>query len=219
MDSGNISAIISAVAGISGVLLGNSFVTIKELLMTRIKTKKEAYYLGALVVSHLERFATGCLYVALDDGTQEGRPAGDGEYHAQTVVAPDFKPLEIDVDWKVLPKALMYEILHLPDERAQILSQLSGIYEYDDPPEYTEYFWSRRREFAELGLKVSKIAQRLRKHVDIPVLEVPEDEEWTRDKQLLKTIEEIDAKRAAYEKRLQEAFAKQVPPPIPVKPA
>lgn len=30
MDSGNVSAIISAVAGISGVLLGNLFVLVKE---------------------------------------------------------------------------------------------------------------------------------------------------------------------------------------------
>lgn len=29
MDTGNVSAIISAAAGISGVLLGNSFVTVK----------------------------------------------------------------------------------------------------------------------------------------------------------------------------------------------
>lgn len=34
MGSGNISAIISAMAGIFGVLLGNSFVVVKEWLVT-----------------------------------------------------------------------------------------------------------------------------------------------------------------------------------------
>lgn len=37
MESANVSAIISAAAGISGVLLGNSFVLIKEWLVKRKK--------------------------------------------------------------------------------------------------------------------------------------------------------------------------------------
>jgi hypothetical protein len=35
MDAGNASAIISATSGISGVLLGNSFVLIKEWIIGR----------------------------------------------------------------------------------------------------------------------------------------------------------------------------------------
>jgi len=42
MDSGNVSAIISAVAGISGVLFGNTFVLIKEW-WTRRKTAKQDF--------------------------------------------------------------------------------------------------------------------------------------------------------------------------------
>lgn len=40
MDSGNISAIISASAGLLGVVLGNSYVAVKEYVVGR-RTRKE----------------------------------------------------------------------------------------------------------------------------------------------------------------------------------
>jgi hypothetical protein len=62
-------------------------------------------------VSHLDRFANACLGVAHDDGTTYGAPAGKNGQHEVTVAAPEFKPLDIEVEWKVLPKDLMYDIL------------------------------------------------------------------------------------------------------------
>ncbi|CAG9238159.1 hypothetical protein PSP6_80001 [Paraburkholderia tropica] len=116
METGNVSAIISATAGISGVLLGNSFVAVKEWLVGRSKRQKDTAYLAIIVVSHLERFASGCLHVALDDGTESGRPAGNnGDGYVPTVRLPEFQPLDIGVEWKVLPQQLMYSILLLPD--------------------------------------------------------------------------------------------------------
>lgn len=67
MDAGNNSAIISATAGISGVLLGGAITALKEWLTHRSRRKTETAYLAAIVVSHLDRFANGCLHVALDD--------------------------------------------------------------------------------------------------------------------------------------------------------
>lgn len=139
MTDAHIAAIISAVAGITGVILGNSFVAIKEWLKDHKKDERDSAYLAILVVSHLDRFASGCWYVALDDGTSEGRPAG-GEYHQVTVSAPEFLPLEIRVEWKVLPKDLMYDILQIPDKREHIENRLTGIWKFDDPPEYTDFF-------------------------------------------------------------------------------
>lgn len=40
MDAGNTSAIISAAAGISGVLLGNTFVAFKEWLTNKSKRQR-----------------------------------------------------------------------------------------------------------------------------------------------------------------------------------
>ncbi|WP_286864223.1 MULTISPECIES: hypothetical protein [Pseudomonadota] len=42
MDTGNASAIISAAAGISGVLLGNGFSALKEWLGSPQKTENKA---------------------------------------------------------------------------------------------------------------------------------------------------------------------------------
>lgn len=168
MNDAHIAAIIGAGAGITGVILGNSFVAIKEWWKDRKKDQRDSAYLAILVVSHLDRFASRCWHVALDDGMSEGRPAG-GEYHHVTVSAPEFLPLEIRVEWKVLPKDLMYDILQIPDKREHIENRLSGVWEFDDPPEYTDFFWTRQRDYAELGLHVSAVAKKLRIYADMPV--------------------------------------------------
>jgi hypothetical protein len=212
LDTGNVSAIISATAGISGVILGNAFVAIKETLINRSKRKKDSEYLAIIVVSHLDRFANGCSHVAFDDGTEEGRPAGNhGEEYAPTVNPPEFQPLDIDVEWKVLPRDLMYAILRLPDQKEQIQSRLAGIAEFDnDYPDHAEYFWVRRRDYASLGLQASKLAMRLRKLGGLP-LEEPEPGDWCRDQALRDVVEKIDEEREAYERRMTEAKSKKGP--------
>ena len=201
MDPGNISAIISAVAGLAGVGTGAFLTYLKEKRAERIRDDRDGSYLAILVVSHLDRFANGCWHVALDDGTSEGRPAeNDGVYHQTTVSPPEFKPLDIEVEWKVLPKDLMYDILQIPDRQAHIENQLGGVWEFDDPPDYCEFFWRRRRDYADLGLQVSEIAKRLRKHSGMPIVEGPRGE-WNRDTSLQEEIDKIDKKRAEWEKR------------------
>lgn len=215
MNDAHIAAIIGAAAGIFGTLLGNSFVAIKEWLVNRKKEERDSSYLAILVVSHLDRFANGCMHVAHDDGTEYGRPAGDGEYHKATVSAPDFLPLDIKVEWKVLPKDLMYDILQIPDKREHIENRIAGIWELDDPPDYSEFFWARRRDYAELGLYVSAVAKRLRKHAGMPIEKSPPGE-WSRDIAMQEMIDKIDEKRAAYEKRVADTHAEL--PPIPSVP-
>lgn len=201
MNDAHIASIISAVAGISGVILGNSFVAIKESLKDRKKDKRDLHYLGILVVSHLDRFANGCWHVAKDDGTIEGRPAGgEGSYWQATVSAPEFSPLEIDVEWKVLPKELMYDILQIPDRREHVQNKVSTAWEYDDQPDYPDYFSTRQREYAVLGLHVSDVARRLRKHANLPFDE-PAPGGWIRDASLEMIIENIDTQRKANTKR------------------
>lgn len=203
MDAGNVSAIISATAGIGGVLLGNSFVAIKEWFVTRSKRQKETAYLAIIVVSHLDQFANSCLHVALDDGTECGRPAGsNGQEYAPTTKPPVFRPLEIEVEWKVLPPDLMYLILRMPDLVDQIQSRLAGTLEFDDGfPDHAEYFWTRRRDFADLGLQVSALARRLRVYARMPSGE-PKQGEWSRDEEFRNVIATIDGERRAYEARV-----------------
>jgi len=206
MDTGNVSAIISAAAGISGVLLGNSFTAIKDWVIHRSKRQKDTAYLAIIVVSHLDRFATGCLHVALDDGTRyDGRPAGrNEEENVPTVKPPEFQPLDLNVEWKVLPQNLMYAILLLPNKREQIQSRLAGLSDFDeDYPEHSDYFWARRRDYSELGLEASDLARRLRKHAGIPVKE-PKAGAWSRDQEFRDVIVRIDDERKEAERRIAE---------------
>ena len=206
MDAGNVSAIISATAGISGVLLGNVFVLVKERLTTKAARQKETTYLGVIVVSHLDRFANGCSHVAFDDGTEYGSPAGKNGEYVTTTALPAFQPLEISVDWRLLPKDLMYPILRLPDLQEQLQSSLAGVTQYDnDPPEHTEFFWVRQRGYADLGLQASDLARKLRVHAGIPV-EESRPGEWNRDQNLKDVIKDIDAKRTAWERRQSESL-------------
>ncbi|MGY2413407.1 hypothetical protein [Pseudomonas pergaminensis] len=192
MDSAHVSAIISAAAGISGVLLGNIFVLIKEWWVKRGAVSQNTAYLGIIVVSHLERFASQSYEVCMDDGTSRGRPAGQNGECETTTVAPVFSPLEFDVDWKLLPKELMYSILRIPDQQDQIHGKLEAIDEFTyDPPDHPEYFWVRRRGYAVLGLQASELARKLRVHAGLP-LEEPLKDEWSRDKSMGDVIAHLD---------------------------
>ena len=215
MNDVHIAAIIGAGAGIFGTLLSNSFVAFKEWLANRKKEERDSSYLAILVVSHLDRFANGCMHVARDDGTEYGRPADDGTYYKVTVPAPEFLPLDINVEWKVLPKALMYDTLQIPDKREYIENRIAGIWEFDAPPDYSEFFWARQRDYAELGLHVSAIAKRLRTHAGMPIKESPLGE-WNREIAMQEIIDKIDEQRAAYEKRVADAHVEF--PPIPSVP-
>jgi hypothetical protein len=200
MDSGNVNAIISAVSGLVGVGTGALLTFLKDKRAERIKDKRNTSYLAILVVTHLDRFANGCLHVAYDDGTSEGQPAGRDGYYQTTVQSPEFAPLDIKVEWRVLPRKLMYDILEIPAKVEHLQNQLAGVMEFDDPPDYGEFFWRRRRNYAELGLKVSAVAKRLREFAEMPIEEgIPGD--WNRDVAMREVIEKVDKERAEYEKK------------------
>lgn len=214
MDSGNVSAIISAGSGLLGVAIGALLTYLRELRVEEVKDKRDTSYLAILVVSHLDRFANGCMHVAYDDGTSEGRPAGtDSIYHTPTVKAPEFAPLDIAVEWRVLPRKLMYDILEIPAKQEHLENQLDGVREFDDPPDYTEFFWRRRRDYAGLGLQVSAVAKRLREFAELQIEEAKPGE-WNRDVGMQEAIHKIDKDRAEYERR-QALYRAQNPLPDP----
>lgn len=221
MGSGNISAIISAASGICGVVLGAALTAFREWAANRAGRRTDTIYLAIIVVSHLDRLANRCIAVALDDGTAYGMPAGkNGAECEPTVVAPEFLPLDLDVEWKLLPQDLLYDIFCLPDEREQIQTKLAGIAEYEDnPPEHTEWFWARRRGYAELGLKASALARRLREHARLPINEPAVDEyqlhDWrsgkrSRDQELRKVVSDIDEAIASSE-RISAEYRREHP--------
>lgn len=210
MDKDLTVAVITGVIGIAGVIIGSLITVGQAAVGAWIKRRKESAYLAILVVAHLDRLAAGCQYVALDDGTKYGRPAGsDGQEYQATASAPEFRPLELNVDWKVLPRDLMYAILELPSKIERIQNRLAGIAEYDDNyPDHTEWFWSRRRDYAELGLEVSAVAKRLRVHAGMPI-EQARAGDWTAEGELHQIIQKIDNARARSEQRNAAFWADQ----------
>lgn len=204
MDSANINAVISAIAGLAGVGIGALLTHLRELRAEKIRDERDASYLAILVITHLDRFANGCLSVAYDDGTSEGRPASkDAIYHQPTVEPPMFAPLDIRVEWRVLPRKLMYDILEIPAEQERLETQLSNVWENDDPPEHGDFFMHRQRDYAALGLKVSGIAKRLREFAHMPI-EEHKPGAWNRDVAMQDIIGRLDAERAANQNRQAE---------------
>jgi hypothetical protein len=206
IEWGLIQSAISATAGLGGVWLGGQLTSKREEARESERIKKETIYLAIFVVAHLDRFANACLHVAFDDGTEEGRPAGNGGCYAPTVTPPTFDPLGLDVNWKVLSADLMYGILGLPYRIEQLQHHILGTWEFDSPPEYVEFFWARQHGYAVLGLEVSELAQRLREHAALP--SAPrEPGAWNRDDQLRELRDKITGERDAYERRTTEPSA------------
>lgn len=200
-------SLISAVSGLSGVWLGGWLTSKREITREHDRIKKESSYLAILVLAHLDRFVNGCVQVTFDDGTSEGHPAGmDGQCYEATVCVPSFDPLTLNLDCKVLPADLMYSVLNLPYRAEQLANHLAGVREFDDPPDFSDYFWARQHGYAVLGLEVSAVARRLRENAGLPV-EAPIEGEWNRDELLKEQRDKIDNERAEYQARLASRCA------------
>jgi hypothetical protein len=197
-----INSAISASAGLGGVFLGGWLTSRREAQQERRRLQRDGCYLAALVVAHLDRFVDGCVSVACDDGTAEGLPAGgDGRYHEVTENPPTFDPLELNVDWKVLPPALMASILQLPFRIEQLERSLDNILQYDSPPDYPDFFYTRQVCYAEMGLDVSDVIRQLCNFAGLPVLE-NERGESNRDRHLQERRDKLRARRKRYEEHL-----------------
>jgi hypothetical protein len=196
-----VTPVVSFFAAILGLWLASRLTEIREGKKEKVRIEKEAIYIAILLTAHLDKVVTSCLQVAYDDGTRDGRPAGDdGETHQTTTSPPVFDPLQIESDWRVLPTYLMQSILELPHKIERLNNRHTGIAENDCPPDYGEYFQARQYDFAQLGLETAKLMVDLRMHAGIP-LEEPEGD-WTRDHWFTEKIKTIgNARREEDERR------------------
>ncbi|MFC4484552.1 hypothetical protein [Cupriavidus campinensis] len=162
---------------------------------------RETYYLAVLVSTHLDRFVSECVSVAFDDGTSMGQPAGgDGQYET-TVTTPHFDPLSIEVDWKVLPQDLMHAILRLPYKVESLNRHISAVGEFDDPPDYAEFFWARQYGYAGLGLDVVQLSRTLLSHVGLRPEPMSFDKDWSAERGLRDRKAVLEEARAASQAR------------------
>ncbi|KQV85464.1 hypothetical protein ASC87_07170 [Rhizobacter sp. Root1221] len=195
-------------AAISGVVLGQCIGAIKDWVTVRTNREKDAAYLAILVGGHLERFVDGCWAVSFDDGTAEGRPAGEQGFHQITVQAPTFEPMTFDVDWKSLPSKLMFEILHLPYKADGLAVEIDRHFEYGDWPEYYDEFAVRQYKYLSLAIYAADLVRRLRRAADLP-LEIDATAGRERASRMAERLAFLNERQSERETRMQQRQAKQ----------
>jgi hypothetical protein len=127
------------------------------------------------VVCDLDRFVYRCVDVAHDDGTSYGQYDKDGCARIQ-ITPPEFKPSDLDVDWRSLPSNLMYKILNLPNKIETANEAISSTFDHvAGPPHYEEGFEARQLHYSELGLHAMDLAARLREYAKLPAFKTPEN--------------------------------------------
>jgi hypothetical protein len=159
-----------AAIGLVGVVVGAVITTAKEWWFQHRKNKKEAEYLAIRVVCMLDTYVVGCAAVVQDGGVYENPniPSVLGNNHVQVPV-PEFDPEVAKVEWKTLPADLMYEILSLPIEIEAADRSINDAKEYVAmPPDFDEFFEERQYQYAQLGIKASNLAAKLREFANLP---------------------------------------------------
>ena len=155
------------------------------------KRAQDVAYLASVLTLPMENYIQGCLSVTYDDGTSEGRPAGDDGRYETTTTPPDFEPRKHEVNWHALPADLMYDIFAIPMRQQAVQAYLASD-GFDDPPYYTDFFWERGYEYAKLGQQVTEIASRLRKVAGLRDENFSKGD-WSREEGFRETIEKYEA--------------------------
>ena len=170
LDTAALTSVISAASGLAGVALGGAITYWRETRHEKTRASADLSYLSLLVAAHLDQLVDACIEVAHDDGTDEyGAPSTAQGVHHPTTSAPNFAPLELDVNWKIVPRALMQEILDLPAKLQRVRRQVSADWDDNDVPDFTISFWARQTAYAGLGLAVLDLAKRLRAAARLPI--------------------------------------------------
>lgn len=157
--------------GLGGVVVGAAIAGGKEVIFDLLNRHRNARYLAIRMVCLLDRYVDGCVEVVEDDGTVDGRPANPDGTHESQAEYPDFPIDGLDGDWKSMPAHLMYALLGFPNAIEAARHRISGEAEHAMPPDYEEVFEERRFQFAKLGLRVSDLADELRRRNKIPARE------------------------------------------------
>lgn len=207
---GVVQALISASSGLTGVWLGGHLTSRREERRQKAERQLAATYLATLVLAHLDRLVEECVDVSFDDGASEGRPAGEDGYSQATTSTPCFEPLSLEVDWKAISADVMYDLLNLPHRIHELQRYLNNP-GFDDPPDYADYFWTRRYEFAQLGLDVIALASRLRSNAGLPP-PTPGPGGQQSDALLRERKDQLAEVRRAFEERQASAMSAFIPP-------
>lgn len=133
----------------------------------RISNARELKLASVLVSDRLAVFIKGCIWVAADEGLDEyGQPAGmprEGypAVRAPTTDLPNWEPSSIDAQWKFLDPNLVDQLFKLSLLVDEANWRIAGADFEPDPPEYYEFFYQRRMQYADLGLRAISLRSRV----------------------------------------------------------
>lgn len=187
---------------ILGGLVGFILTILKESAAEKKSKASETYYLAIIVTSSLEQFIVGCREVVTDNGTED-----QNGYTCYRSKAPSFTPLELEVDWKILPQDLLYDLLNLPQVVHEANSYISAVSDYTaTPPDFAEFYEARVTKYAALGLLAIQISEKLRDLGSLPKRKV---EEWD-DRQAfllaLQEAEENEIRKKEFHQKMLESM-------------
>lgn len=156
--------------GLAGVLVGVVLTKFSDYLTESRRVKKHAEYLAIRAVTQLDSFIDDCSDVVWDNGEPCGdRDNNDYGYRYPQVKLPSFKVDDLDVDWKSIPANLMYGVLSIESRINEANMQIQGTAEHcSGPPDFEDLFHERQKQYADLGIYASEIADSFRKKYAIP---------------------------------------------------
>jgi hypothetical protein len=189
-----------------GGLVGFILTLLKESVAAKKSKAAETYYLAIIVTSSIEQFIVGCREVVSDNGIEDQ----DG-YTYYNSKPPSFTPLELDVDWKILPQHLLYNLLNLPQLVHEANLYISAVSDYAaTPPDFSEFYEARATKYAALGLLAIQMSEQLRELGGLPKRKV---EEWG-DRQTfllaLHETEEREIMRKEFQQKMLDSFRARV---------
>lgn len=181
---------------LAGVIVGFILNFVKDVWQRKREQKKEIEFISIRLSYALDKFLIGCFDVVYDEGLYQGQTDKNGYRFIQSKT-PEFSPDEIDINWKLLPSKLLYEILNFPNEIDSSNHLISGAFEYAaSPPDFEEGFEERQYEYAQLGIKSFEFISELRNIGGLPVKEYEEWYQIDKLKETIVNIKNIKKKRA-----------------------
>lgn len=141
-------------AGMIGVVLGALIPITYEAIKTYLAFRKRKTYTGIQLITALPKFVDDCANVAIDDGKENGQLVN--ERHCGQAPEPDLNLDFNHLDWTVLSKKMMHDILMLPSDLTKCKLYIQEC-AYREGHDYSDTFVERRLKFSQLGLHANKI--------------------------------------------------------------
>ncbi len=173
---------------IIGVIVGSSLTIFKELIFERREQSRLRTFAAIRLVFIMDAFADSCSEVVSDDGFWA--PSDDGQdVREPEVEKPTFPAFPDDIDWKALDQELVFRILSVPSEVAAADRSIDFTLDVIAfPPEYSEWFDARQKQYADLGLIAHQISKDLRAKYGLKRKEIGyrdiADQFWAKKKEI-----------------------------------